>query len=53
MKDLKKVIKEKEKQYNEKRQQLSNAQQMVNRLQTECIHLEGQIASIKELDKEK
>lgn len=53
MQDINKLIEKKKQEYKEKRENLNQAQQMVNRLQTECINLEGQIQSLEELNQPK
>jgi len=52
MKNLEKKLEELNKQYQEKRNNLQQAQQMAQRLQTECINLEGQIQAVEELKKD-
>jgi len=49
MKNLEKMIEEKENEYQQKRQNLIQTQQMLQKLQNECVNLEGQIQSLKEL----
>ena len=52
MKKLEKKLEELNKQYQEKRNNLQQAQQMAQRLQTECINLEGQIQAVEEFKKD-
>lgn len=51
--EIENKLKEKEKEYEDKANNLQSAQAMAMKLQTECINLEGQIKILKELKEDK